>query len=168
MSQPLNDLTHALLSAAKEAGADTADAIAVRGTSVTIDVRAGTLEQAERAEGVDIGLRVFVGQRAANVSASDTSSRTIEEMAQRAVAMAREAPEDPYAGLADPSQLSTSWDVDALELHDPAPEPDAATLQDDAMRAEAAAPRRQRGGTSARVKRHLRCTTRVSGGHERV
>ncbi len=139
MSQPLNDLTHALLSAAKEAGADTADAIAVRGTSVTIDVRAGTLEQAERAEGVDIGLRVFVGQRAANVSASDTSSRTIEEMAQRAVAMAREAPEDPYAGLADPSQLSTSWDVDALELHDPAPEPDAATLQDDAMRAEAAA-----------------------------
>ncbi len=96
MSQPLNALTKSLLKAAADAGADAADAKAVRGTSVSVDVRSGALEQAERSESVDIGLRVFIGQRAATVSASDASDRTIEEMAQRAVAMAREAPKEPH------------------------------------------------------------------------
>lgn len=138
MSQSLEALSKALLHAAKEAGADSADAMAVRGTSLSVDVRGGTLEQAERSEGVDIGLRVFVGKRSANVSASDTSTRTIEEMAVRAIAMAKEAPEDPYSGLADPDQLATRWDVDALELCDPTDEPSPQALQDDAARAEAA------------------------------
>ena len=110
MTQSLDALTDALLSAAKRAGADSADAMAVQGTSVSIDVRSGELEHAERSEGIDLGLRVFVGQKVANVSSSDTSSRTIEEMAQRAIAMAKEAPEDPYAGLAASSQLITNWD----------------------------------------------------------
>ena len=139
MSQPLAALTQALLKAAQDAGADAADAMAVQATSVTVDVRAGALEQAERAEGSDIGLRVFVGKRVANVSASDTSERTITEMASRAVAMAREAPEDAYAGLADRDQLATSYDADALELADPAPEPSPQELQQDASTAEAAA-----------------------------
>lgn len=139
MPQTVDALTRALLHAAQNAGADSADAMAVRGTSVSVDVRGGELEQAERAEGVDIGLRVFVGKRSATVSASDTSDRTIEEMAVRAVAMAKEAPEDPYTGLADPDQLAQSWDIDALELHDPAAEPSPETLQEDAARAEAAA-----------------------------
>jgi PmbA protein len=78
MPQPLDALTQSLLSAAKRAGADAADAMAVQGTSISIDVRSGALEHAERSEGIDIGLRVFVGQRIANVSASDTSSRTID------------------------------------------------------------------------------------------
>ena len=138
MSQSIEALTKSLLHAARQAGADSADAMAVRGTSVNVDVRGGVLEQAERAEGVDIGLRVFVGRRSANVSASDTSDRTIEEMAIRAVAMAKEAPEDPYIGLADPDQLATDWDVETLELYDPAPEPSPEALQDDAARAEAA------------------------------
>lgn len=139
MTQSLDALTDALLNAAKRAGADSADAMAVQGTSVSIDVRSGGLEHAERSEGIDVGLRVFVGQRVANVSSSDTSTRTIEEMALRAIAMAKEAPEDPYAGLADPSQLIKSWDIDALELHDPAPEPSPQDLQRDAAEAEAAA-----------------------------
>jgi PmbA protein len=139
MPQPLDALTQKLLSAAKRAGADAADAMAVQGTSVSIDVRAGALEHAERSEGVDIGLRVFVGRKVANVSASDTSIRTIDEMAQRAVAMAQEAPDDPYAGLADPSQLIAEWDIEALELHDATPEPAPETLQQDAADAEAAA-----------------------------
>ena len=108
MPQPLSELTHSLLKAARTAGADAADAIAVQATSLSIDVRAGKLEQAERSEGQDIGLRVFVGQRSALVSASDTSTRTIEDMAQRAVAMAREAPEDPHAGLAERIQALVS------------------------------------------------------------
>lgn len=139
MATSLNSLTDALLSAAKKAGADTADALAVNGTSVSIDVLNGNLEHAERSEGIDIGLRVMIGQRQACVSASDTSAATIETMAQRAVAMAKEAPEDPSIGLADPDQFATKTDASALDLYDPAPEPDPALLEDYARRAEAAA-----------------------------
>lgn len=139
MSESLRVLCDDLLAAAKRAGADAADTIALAGTSVSIDVRAGALEQAERSEGADIGLRVFVGQRQANVSASDTRPETLAEMAERAVAMAREAPADPYAGLADPEQLVRDPDIAALELADPAPEPAPETLRDDALTAEAAA-----------------------------
>ena len=139
MSQPLDALTKSLLQAATRAGADAADAKAVQATSLSVDVRGGRLEQAERSEGVDIGLRVFVGRRSATVSASDLSQRTIDEMAMRAVAMAREAPEDPYTGLADPDQLAREWDLAALELYDDTPEPSPETLQEEAARAEAAA-----------------------------
>ncbi len=139
MPQNLQELTHALLDAARKAGADAADAMAVQGTSLSIDVRGGALEQAERSEGVDIGLRVLIGQRQANVSASDTRPQTLAALAERAVAMAREAPEDPQVGLADPAQLAKGWDIDALELCDPGPEPSPADLQHDAQEAEAAA-----------------------------
>lgn len=139
MPHALDTLTEALLSAAKKAGADAADAIAVEGRSLDITVRKGALEQAERAEGIDLGLRVLVGQRQACVSASDKSDATIAELAERAVAMAREAPEDPYAGLADPDQLVEDWDADVLELADPGPEPAPAELQRQALEAEAAA-----------------------------
>ena len=80
MSQNLEELTHTLLQSAKKAGADHADAMAVKGTALSIDVRSGVLEQAERSEGTDIGLRVFVGQRQACVSSSDTSQSTIDAM----------------------------------------------------------------------------------------
>ena len=90
MSHTLQGLTEMLLNAAKKSGADNADAMAVQGQSLSIDVRGGQLEQAERAEGTDIGLRVLIGQRQACVSASDISASTILEMAQRAVAMAKE------------------------------------------------------------------------------
>jgi PmbA protein len=139
MTDRLAELTGALLDAARKAGADAADAIAVEGTSLSIDVRAGKLEQAERSEGVDIGLRVLLGARQACVSASDTTPGTIAEMAARAVAMAREAPEDAHAGLADPAQLALGWDFAALDLEDSAAEPAPAALEDDARRAEAAA-----------------------------
>lgn len=139
MTQPLSDLTHQLIDMARKAGADQADAIAVDGTSVSIDVRGGALEHAERSEGVDIGLRVLIGQRQANVSSSDTKPDTLRQMVERAMAMAKEAPEDPHAGLADPSQLAKMTDNSGLELFDPSAEPDPAQLQADAARAEAAA-----------------------------
>ena len=139
MTQALDALTAQLLDAAKAAGADTADAMAVRGTSLSVEVRGGKLEEAQREEGTDIGLRVFVGQRSAIVSSSDTASHTLSEMATLAVAMAREAPENTYAGLADPDQIATDWDVASLELSDPTPEPAPAALQEDAAQAEAAA-----------------------------
>ncbi|MEC7762720.1 MAG: TldD/PmbA family protein [Pseudomonadota bacterium] len=139
MKANLDNLTQQLLDAARKAGADGADALAVAGTSLSIDVLKGALEHAERSEGVDIGLRVMVGHRQANVSASDTSADTIAEMAQRAVAMAREAPEDPTIGLADPSQYARDWDLAALELADPSEEPAPEALEEDARIAEAAA-----------------------------
>lgn len=139
MSGNLEKLTDAMLTAARLAGADAADAMAVQGTSVSIDVRGGVLEQAERSEGIDLGLRVFVGQRQANVSVSDASPETLQTMAARAVAMAQEAPEDPFIGLAEANQITTQWDIDALEMSDPAEEPAPADLQRDACEAEVAA-----------------------------
>lgn len=137
--QNLSDLTQALLAAATAAGADAADAIATEGRAVSIEVRDGALEQAERAEGVEIGLRVLIGQRQSSVSASDVSDSTIAEMAERAVAMARIAPEDPWIGLADPARLARDWDAAALDLAENAPEPAPAELQEAAVAAEAAA-----------------------------
>ena len=135
----LQALTQALLAAAAREGADQADAVALEASAISVDVRAGGLEHAERAEGVEIGLRVLVGGRQACVSASDHSERTIAEMALRAVTMAREAPVDDTLGLADPEQLARDTDNRRLDLTDNAPEPDPATLQDLALRAEAAA-----------------------------
>ncbi|MEM8631319.1 MAG: TldD/PmbA family protein [Pseudomonadota bacterium] len=135
----LPDLTQSMLAAAKAAGADAADALAVDGTSVSIGVRNGALEQADRSEAIDIGLRVLVGQRQACVSAADINTETITTLAERAVAMAREAPEDPYVGLAETAALSSVRDAEGLDLADPSEEPPAATLEQDARRAEAAA-----------------------------
>ena len=135
----LAPLTHALLEAARKAGAEAADALAVQGTSLSIDIRQGALEQAERSEGIELGLRVLIGGRQACVSVSDTSARTIADVAERAVAMARVAPNDPYAGLADPSQIAQGWDLAALELAESAEEPSAAALEAAARAVEGAA-----------------------------
>lgn len=139
MAHNLSDLTQQLLEAAKKAGADSADALAVDGTSISIDVRNGKLEQAERSDGVEIGLRVILGQRSATISASDVRPETMAMMAERAVAMAQEAPDDPYIGLADADQIIKEFDVEALELFDASAEPAPADLEQDAIRAEAAA-----------------------------
>jgi PmbA protein len=174
MTDTLSNLTDRLLDAARKAGAEAADALAVSGTSLTIDVRQGKLEQAERAEGTEIGLRVLFGGRQACVSASDISDRTITALAERAVAMAREAPDDPYAGLADPSQIAGSWDLAALDLADPAPEPDAAALEADCRAVEAAA-LAARGITQVEASAgyshramHLAATNGFSGGYART
>lgn len=174
MTAQLSDLTARLLDAAKKAGAEAADALAVQGASLTIDVRQGKLEQAERAEGTDIGLRVLFGGRQACVSASDISDRTITALAERAVAMAREAPEDPTAGLADPAQLARGWDIAAYDMADPTPEPDAAALEQDCRAVESAALSHKgitqveaSAGYSARAM-HLAASNGFAGGYART
>jgi PmbA protein len=174
MTASLSDLTEALLAAARRAGADSADALAVSGTSLAVELRKGALEQAERSESVDIGLRVLIGRRQACVSASDTSPATIAALADRAVAMAREAPEDPHAGLADPGELARDWDLAALDLADPAGEPGAAALEARARAVEAAA-LEARGITQveaaaghSRRALHLAATNGFSGGYGRT
>ncbi|TCO73292.1 TldD/PmbA family protein [Rhodovulum euryhalinum] len=175
MPDSLQRLTEALLDAALKAGADAADALAVGEASLSIDVRGGRLEQAERAESTEIGLRVLIGRRQACVSSSDTRDSTLAEMAARAVAMAREAPEDPTVGLADPGQLAQHADIAALELADPAPEPDPAALEEDARRAEATARAvsgitqiESAGAGYNRQRLYLAATNGFAGGYART
>lgn len=170
----LAQLTDALLSAASKAGAEAADALATESTALSIETRSGALEHAERSEGIDIGLRVLIGQQQACVSASDASERTISEMAERAVAMARLAPEDPHIGLADPAQLSATRDAAGLDLAEDAPEPTPAALQQAALAAEAEA-LTHKGITQvdtstvgfSRSSIHLAATNGFSGGYAR-
>lgn len=111
----LTDLAQRLVDAARRAGADAADAVAVRGMSQGVQVRDGKVEESERSEGDDIGLRVFVGRKQAVVSTNDTRADAAV-LAERAVAMARVAPDDAFAGLADPSLLTKQFpDLDLLD-----------------------------------------------------
>jgi PmbA protein len=112
----LTKLAERLVEAARRAGADAADAIATRSVSQSIEVREGSVEESERSEGDNIGLRVLVGQQQAVVSTNDISGSGIAALAERAVAMAKVTPPDKFAGLADPSQLAKTFpDLDLLD-----------------------------------------------------
>ena len=130
------DLLSDLIAKARSAGADTADAVFVEGVSLSLARRLGKPERLERAEGADLGLRVFIGRRQAIVSSSDRSAEALAELVERAVAMARSVPEDPFCGLAEPDMLAAAVpDLDILDAGEPTPE----TLADWAARAEDAA-----------------------------
>ncbi|MDP2410430.1 MAG: TldD/PmbA family protein [Pseudolabrys sp.] len=112
----LTDRAERLVKAARSAGADAADAVVVRGVSRSIEVRDGAVEESESSEGDDLGLRVLVGRRQAVVSTNDLSGDGSQALAERAVAMARVAPEDKYAGLADESLLARQFaDLDLID-----------------------------------------------------
>ncbi len=106
-----------LLKLAKHYGAQKAEAVGAHGRSLSIGVRGGALEDIDNSEGRDVGLRVFVGQRQACISSSDLSKTSLDKLAERAVAMAKLAPEDPYCGLADPAKLAHS--APDLDVFDP-------------------------------------------------
>lgn len=130
----LTALAERLVAAARRAGADAADAIAERGVSQSVEIRDGTVEASERSEGDNLGLRAFVGRRQAVVSTNDLAGN-LDALAQRAVAMARVAPEDKFAGLAEPDMLAKS--IPDLDLLDPEL-PSVAQLEASARAAEAA------------------------------
>ncbi len=119
------DILDDLLARARRAGADAADALLVEGASLSIAERLGRPEKVERSEGRDLGLRVFIGKRQAIVSSTDFAPPALEELAARAVAMARAVPEDPFCGIADPSEIATA--APDLDLDDPA-EPSTESL----------------------------------------
>ena len=124
----------ALVDAAMKAGADAADAVTLRSVSLGVEVRLGKVEETERAEAADMGLRVFVGARMASVSTN--APEDPDELAARAVAMARVAPEDPFAGLAEEKLLARDLpDLDVLDRT----QPDSETLSETALTAEAEA-----------------------------
>src|ERR1700754_2121338 len=126
----------AAIAFAKKAGADAADAVIGRNLSLSVGERLGKLEKLTRSENQDLGLRVFVGKRQAIVSTSDFNRAALEELANRAVAMAKVVPEDPYCGLADPSEIDKH--PPQLEILDPK-EPSEAELIALVREAEAAA-----------------------------
>jgi PmbA protein len=132
----LGALAERLVEAARRAGADAADAIAVRGVSQGVEVRDGRVEESERSEGDDVGLRVLVGKRQAVVSTNDVKGDGVARLAERAVAMARVAPDDEFVGLADPSLLAR--EIPDLDMLDP-DIPTTAELERRACEAEAAA-----------------------------
>ena len=127
----------ALVEQARSAGADAADALYVGSESQSVQVRLGELEHVDRSEGEEMGLRVFVGQRSASVASSDFSREAMQELVARAIAMAREAPEDPYAGLA-PAELLASGPIPDIESEDRSSD-DPQTLRNRALTAEKAA-----------------------------
>jgi PmbA protein len=130
------DLLQDLIARARRAGADAADAVFFEGVSLSHARRLGNTEKLERSEGHDLGLRVFIGRQQAVVSSTDPSPEALAELVERAVAMARMVPEDPFCGIADPSEIAPDWPV--LDMLDPE-EPAAEVLIERARAAEEAA-----------------------------
>jgi PmbA protein len=130
------DLLQELIARARHAGADAADAVFFEGVSLSHARRLGKTEKLERSEGHDLGLRVFIGRQQAIVSSTDRSPEALAELIERAVAMARTVPEDPFCGIADPAEIARQWPV--LDMLDPE-EPSAEILIERARAAEEAA-----------------------------
>lgn len=130
------DLLNDLVAKAQKKGAESCDAILVKGRSLSYSQRLGEPENIERAEGQDLGLRVLIGKKQAIVSSSDFKADALDELVERVVSMAKAVPEDPFCGLADPGQLATDFpDVEAFDPYIP----DEDTLIGWANKAEEAA-----------------------------
>lgn len=136
MTADLLTLAHDAIAAARRAGATDAQALAVEGRSLDVGVREGKVEQLEQSEAREVGLRVFMGQSSASIAGSVVTPEGLARMAERAVAMAKLAPPDPYAGLAAAGDYAKEHP--ALDLVS-ADAPDAALLQKTALAAEESA-----------------------------
>lgn len=132
----LEEIVKSTLLLAEKCGAKAAEVIVTQSRDLGVSVREGKVEDVESSETIDLGIRVIDGKRQAGVSTSDLSSATLQTMVERAMAMARLAPEDPYCGLADPDQVArASRDLQLLDPH----EPQLPELIDAAKQLEAAA-----------------------------
>ena len=132
----LSESAAELLDYAMKAGAEEASASAASSDGLDASARDGVIEEIERTEGLDVGIRVIIGKKQACVSASSAKTDVLRELAERAVAMAKETPEDPYCGLPDASDLATAFpDCDLFDQT----ETDADALRDVALAADEAA-----------------------------
>lgn len=147
------DRAAALVERARRAGADTADAAYLADSAESIQVRLGKLEDVERSESEYVALRAFVGQSSASIGSSDLSDAALDELAARVVAMARTAPEDPYAGLAPAELLCRGAlpDLAAVDSREPGPADlrAMAAAAEDAARAVAGVTNSEGAGASA-------------------
>lgn len=169
-----------IVKAATAAGATAADASYSCDESLEVQVRLGQLEDVGRSEGQSIGLRVFIGQQSASISTSDTDPARFAELAERAIAMARATPADPYAGLAPEELLLPAGDWTAQEaaldgddggLADPAELRELALAAEDAARAQPGISNSEGGSAtsgrsvSALATSHGFCRARSATGH---
>lgn len=125
-----------LVQRARAAGADAAEAMLYDATHLSLSQRLGRPEKLERSESSDLGLRVFVGRKQAIVASTDRKPQALTELLDRAMAMARSVPEDPFCGIADPDQIVR--DYPTLDMAEPS-EPDSETLISQARAAEESA-----------------------------
>ncbi|HBM12474.1 MAG TPA: modulator protein, partial [Rhodospirillaceae bacterium] len=107
-----------LVERALKAGADSADAVAGLSTSISHAQRLGKTEKLERQESQDLGLRVLIGKRQAIVSSNDWNPDGLALLVDRAIAMAKNVPEDSFCGIADPDQI-VGENYPKLEMFDP-------------------------------------------------
>jgi PmbA protein len=144
---------HDIVTRARRAGADAADAVIAADQSLSVSVRMGALEDVERSESAELGLRVFAGKRSASVSTSDLSSQSMDALVERVLAMAREAPEDRWAGLAPEAMLlqGAAPDLDLDDGGDVEPQAlrDTALAAEDAARAVSGVTNSEGGSASA-------------------
>ncbi|HUY67754.1 MAG TPA: TldD/PmbA family protein [Alphaproteobacteria bacterium] len=127
-----------MVTLAKKKGAEAADAVLVDAASLAVACRLGHIETLERAESGDLGLRVLIGKKQAIVSSTNRKPAALEELVERAIAMARAAPEDEFCGLAAPDEIAHQWPVlDIADSHEPSAEQliAAAREAEDAARA---------------------------------
>lgn len=169
VSDALDRATH-IVDTARKAGADAADALYYCDAATSVSMRLGKLEDVERSEGQDISLRVFIGQRSASVSTADLSRDALTAIVERCVAMAREAPEDEFAGLA-PADLLLREAAADLDLDDDS-EPDpqamraAALATEEAARAVPGVTNSEGGGAShSRIRFALATSHGFAGGY---
>jgi PmbA protein len=135
-----HDLLDAVLAAARQAGADAADALMSERASLSLSWRLGRLEDLERKDGREIGLRVLVGRRVATAATTHADLATLRALAEDAMATARFLPEDPWAGLAEADELARHWpDLNLAEEGEPSLDSlqSAAAAAEDAARAVA-------------------------------
>jgi PmbA protein len=112
-----------LIAKARRAGADQVDAVLFEGVSLSHARRLGRTEKLERSESYDLGLRVLIGKRQAIVSSNDRAPERLGELVERAIAMAKAVPEDPYCGLAEPDEIARHWpELDMVDPTEPSPE----------------------------------------------
>lgn len=169
-SDPRDTLPHLIdraadaVARARSAGADAAEAVVRSVRSSGVSVRLGALEDVERSEDSDLSLRLYVGQKSASVSTADVSPAALDALVERAVAMARAAPDNPWAGLA-PDELLLRDDPQDLDLFDPAGEPSPERMRalaqeaEDAARSVPGVTNSEGGSASANVAVHVLATS---------
>ncbi|RVU03419.1 TldD/PmbA family protein [Novosphingobium umbonatum] len=170
-SAQAQERAEALIARARKAGADAADAVYIADASESVSVRLGKLEDVERSESEHIGLRVFVGRRSASIGSSDLSDAALSELAARALDMAGQAPEDPYAGLAPEEMLFKGPvpDLDLFDAEEPSPQALRAMAEEaeDAARAVAGVTNSEgAGAASGAVVMALATSHGFSGGYQ--
>ncbi len=118
MSKNLKELAEKIVNLAKQNGATAAEGIARESISHSVEVKNGSLEKIEGSEQLKLGARVFIGLRSASVSISNTENSYLENMISRAIAMAKQAPEDEFSGLAEVSQYASNFNIKNFDLLD--------------------------------------------------